>query len=120
MIARHGALGAAKKITKGSKLDDLHKDMVAGLAGHRGGGLGPLVAGVASGFVAAHGSGGQANEDSSESLTSRRTKNSTHVPEKTASAVFAERSGLISVDAGKSKSLSSKGDAGGRSRPPPK
>ena len=120
MIARRGALGAAKKITKGSKLDDLHKDMVAGLAGHRGGGLGPLVAGVASGFVAAHGSGGQAHEDSSESLTSRRTKNSTHVPEKTASAVFAERSGLISVDAGKSKSLSSKGDAGGRSRPPPK
>ena len=33
MTARRGALGAAKKITKGSILDDLHKDMVVGL-GH--------------------------------------------------------------------------------------
>ncbi len=47
-IARRGVM----KVTKGDKLDDLHKNMVADLRKRGDGGLGPMAAGAAVGFVA--------------------------------------------------------------------
>ncbi len=102
-IARRGAM----TVKKGDKLIDLHMNMVAVLRDRDDGGLGPLAASVAGGFVAAHAAGPPANalatarsagptEGSGQDVTSRS--------QNTREGVFAERAAgfLEGVEAPKS------------------
>ena len=57
-IARRGVM----KVSKGDKMDALHRKIVEGLRTRDDGGLGPLAAGAAGGFVAGRGSADAANE----------------------------------------------------------
>ena len=85
-IARRGTM----KITKGVKLDALHKNMVTKLTLRDDGGLGPLAVGIAKGFVAARVSGSGANARL-DLPTSASEQNITQDDENAGNSVVAER-----------------------------
>ncbi len=85
-IARRGTM----KLTKGVKLDALHKNMVTKLTLRDDGGLGPLAVGIAKGFVAARVSGSGANARL-DLPTSGSEQNITQDDENAGNSVFAER-----------------------------
>ncbi|WP_167620232.1 zinc ribbon domain-containing protein [Paracoccus ravus] len=94
-IARRGAV---LKRSRGLKMADLEKDMVADLRGRDDGGLGPLRAGAGSGVVAVRVSGGVANDDPSGSRIRPSPGAEDHPhPGKTGSrSVLASRPGAFS------------------------
>jgi IS605 OrfB family transposase len=94
-IARRGIM----KVRKGDKLDALHRNMVAAFAGGGDGGLGPLAASAAGGFVAAHASAAGPNEGKApegvQPLSPIAGQELTDAAKNAREGVLAERGGSI-------------------------
>ena len=101
-IARRGVM----KVSKGDKMDALHRKIVEGLRARDDGGLGPLAAGAAGGFVAGRGSADAANEQPG-CLTGSADQNAADDRKNAGNGVIAERPVAKNV-----------GDQAGNSRSP--